>query len=139
MSHWIGPLCLHTLYIVSTTVYMHVENNNTIFNTTCLYIPMHSHNLSLVEKCVLFRITLAQLLIILYASAIVAYADFKSLFAHTMLSPYGVRERALILVHTPLCVYIVQMALYNSLSTSLAHTHTHTHTHTHINTTMATP
>ena len=45
-----------------------------------IYIPMHSHNLSLVEKCViklfLFCITLAQLaqlLIILYASTTAAF------------------------------------------------------------------
>ena len=43
VSHWIGPLCLHTLYI---TVYMHVKR-------ITLYILMHSHNLSLVEKCVI--------------------------------------------------------------------------------------
>ena len=74
-------LCPHT------TVYMHVAKNNTIFTTTCLHIPMHSpHNLSLVEKCVIKLSYLAQPLIILYASAIAAYADFKSLFAYTIWS-----------------------------------------------------
>ena len=57
--------------------------------------------------------TAAEYFLFFSCSAIAAYADFKSLFAHTM-SPYGVREHALlILVHTPLCVYIVQMTLYN--------------------------
>ena len=79
-------------YTVHHCIHACAKNNN-VFTTTCLSIPMHPHNLSLVEKCVIklskFPITVAQLaqfLIILYASTIAAYADFKSLFARTIWS-----------------------------------------------------
>ena len=89
-----------------TTVYMLVAKNNTTCTTTCLYISLCTHIMC--NKAFLFGITLAQLL---YASAI---AGLQVSFYPTMLSPYGVCEHVLILVHTPLCVYVVQMALYNS-------------------------
>ena len=40
--------CIHCTYCIHACA-----KNNTIFTTTCLYIPMHSHNLSLVDKCVI--------------------------------------------------------------------------------------
>ena len=113
----------------------------TIFTTTCLYIPMHSHNLSLVEKCVIKLSYFAEPLL-----------NFSSFFMPELLllmltsslflsAPYGVREHALILIHTPLCVCIrCANSTVQCLSTSLAHhlhitcTHTHTHTHTYTHT-----
>ena len=113
--------------------------NNTIFTTTCLYIPMHSHNLSLVEKCVI-KLSYSAL-------RVLNLLNFSSFFMPQLLllmltsslflpAPYGVHEHALILVHTPLCMCIrCANSTVQFLSTSLAHTHTHTHTHTYINTT----
>ena len=109
VSLWIGPLYLHPMYIVSPYHCTHAMWQR-IITTTCLHIPMHSpHNLSLVEKCVIKLSYVAQPLIILYASAIAAYADFKSLFAYTICD-----HTSYWFTHPYACVCVVQMALYNS-------------------------
>ena len=77
------------------------------------HIPMHSpHNLSLVERCVKTLSYLAQPPIILYVSAITAYADFVSF------CPQDDMECVIMpsywFTHPYACVYVVQMALYKS-------------------------
>ena len=101
-------------------------------NTTYHNMPMLSHNLSLVEKCVkksfLISHNPCSTCSTSHHSLCLNYCDFKSLFAHTMLSPYGVREHVLMLVHTSLCIQCIRCAnsTVQFLSTSLTHTHTHT-------------
>ena len=130
----------YTVHCVPIPLYTCMWQRITLYLPPCLYIPMHSHNLSLVEICVIKLSYLAYPCSTSHHSLCLSYyADFKPLFANTMLSPYGVREHALILSHTlmhvyTLCKWHCTILFHITCIHTHMHTHTHVHTHTHTHT-----